>query len=166
MGDIELTCDAGMTNEHRKDNIETVRKESLEQVQSIVFSEIERINSVLPEDGRIEHLDQQFLIQIFDKIKYRMEKEAPRKKHKCLNCLYYEKQQQCFVTKHCPLEDDAEPKKQVQVLRQLCPKDKIGNCPYGNESGTCFGFCWQEILSEHRERKRRHEQIKEKKADG
>ena len=138
MEDIELTCDAGMRNEHGKDNSETVRKERLEQ----------------------------FLLPLFDKIKYRMEKETPRKKRKCLNCLYYEKQQQCFATKHCSLEDDAEPKKQVQVLRQRCPKDKIGNCPYGNESGTCFGFCWQEILSEHRERKRRHEQIKEKKADG
>lgn len=27
-----------------------------------------------------------------------------------------------------------------------CPKDDVGNCPYGNESGTCFGYCWKEIL--------------------
>lgn len=197
MGDIELTCDAGMTNEHGKDNSEIVQKESLEQCemydallrtvfhkqkcnlkgvgnismeqfQNIVFSinsKIELINSDVPEDGRIEYLDQQFLLQIYDKIKCRLEKEAPRKKHRCLNCLYYEKPQQCFVSNHCPLEDDAEPEKQVQILKHRCPKDKIGNCPYGNESGTCFGFCWQEILSEHRERKRRNEQIKEK-ADG
>ena len=30
MGDIELTCDAGMTNEHENDNSETARKEGLE----------------------------------------------------------------------------------------------------------------------------------------
>ena len=38
------------------------------------------INSVAQEDGRIEYLDQQFLLQIFEKIKNRMEREALRKK--------------------------------------------------------------------------------------
>ena len=198
MGDIELTCDAGMTNEHENDNSETARKEGLEsremydalrrvvfqkqkcslksvgnisreQFQSIVFcinSEIELINSVVPEDGRIEYLDQQLLLQIFDKIEYRMEREAFRKKYGCLDCLYYEKPRRCFETKYCPLEDGEEPKKTEQLPKPRCPNDIKGDCPYGNEIGTCFGFCWQEILSEHRERKRRNEQIKEEKADG
>lgn len=41
-----------------------------------------------------------------------------------------------------------------QIERSRCSRDKAGNCPYGNEVGTCFGFCWREILHEFDERKR------------
>ena len=184
MGDTTLLNDAGCTDEAKAEMYDALRRVvfqkqkcslkgvgniSREQFQSIVFcinSEIELINSVVPEDGRIEYLDQQFLLQIFDKIKYRMEREAFRKKYGCLDCLYYEKPRRCFETKYCPLEDGEEPKKTEQLPKPRCPNDIKGDCPYGNEIGTCFGFCWQEILSEHRERKRRNEQIKEEKADG
>lgn len=58
--------------------------EFLKAVENIVFcinSEIEMINSVALEDGRIEYLDQQFLLQIFDKVRYRVEREEFRKKY-------------------------------------------------------------------------------------
>ena len=142
---------------------------SRERFQDIVFrinSEIEMINADVPESGRIAYLNQQCLLRRFERIKNRVERDAFRKKYGCLDCIYYEKPRICVATKHCPLEDDAEPEKQAQILKHRCPKDQIGNCPFGNAVGTCFGFCWQEILSEHRERKRRNEQIKEEKADG
>lgn len=198
MGDIELRCDAGMTNEHESDNSKTARKEGLEQremydaLRRVVFqkqkcslksvgsisreqfqnivccinSEIERINSAMPEGGRMEYLDQQFLLQTFDKIKYRMEREAFRKKYGCLDCFFHEKPRRCFATRDCPLVEGGELRKREQLPKPRCPNDIQGDCPYGNETGTCFGFCWQEILSEHRERKHRNEQIKEEKADG
>ena len=167
MGDIELTYDAGMTNEHENDNSETARKEGLEPRE--IYDALHRVvfqkqKCSLKSVGNISR--EQFLLQIFDKIKYRMEREAFRKKYGCLDCLYYEKPRRCFETKYCPLEDGKEPKKTEQLPKPRCPNDIKGDCPYGNELGTCFGFCWQEILSERRERKRRNEQIKEEKADG
>ena len=50
-------------------------------------------------------------------------------------------------------------------MRKRCPKDSTGVCPYRNETGTCFGFCLQEILKEQTERKLENEQIKEEKPD-
>ena len=47
----------------------------------------------------------------------------------------------------------------------MCHKDEIGNCPYGNDVGTCFGFCMRAILQEQRERKRKNEQAEEDKED-
>ena len=46
-----------------------------------------------------------------------------------------------------------------------CYGDEVGNCPYSNEVGTCFGFCMKDILKEQRERKHRHEQTEEDKED-
>ena len=45
-----------------------------------------------------------------------------------------------------------EEKKNVEKIK--CPKDKEGNCPYGNEVGTCFGFCMQKIVNEFKEERR------------
>lgn len=35
-----------------------------------------------------------------------------------------------------------------QIKHYQCEK-----CPYANDAGTCFGFCWQEILQEQRLRR-------------
>lgn len=49
--------------------------------------------------------------------------------------------------------------------RVSCPQDETGDCPYGNDVGTCWGFCMRDILKEQRERKRKHEQAEEDKED-
>ena len=49
--------------------------------------------------------------------------------------------------------------------RVSCPQDETGGCPYGNDVGTCWGFCMRDILKEQRERKRRYEQAEEDKED-
>ncbi len=53
-------------------------------------------------------------------------------------------------------------------MQRKCPKDTIGNCPYGNDVGTCFGFCWQEILKEFRAKRGNHyeKEAEEESNDG
>jgi hypothetical protein len=46
----------------------------------------------------------------------------------------------CYIAKFCPVIEE-------KITREKCSKDKEGNCPYGNEVGTCFGYCWKELLS-------------------
>lgn len=90
------------------------------------------------------------------------EEKAFREKYNCRNCSYYKKPRRCFAEKICPLEEGEIPRLVNKIKSKLpkCPKDKVGDCPYGNENGTCFGFCWLDILKEYRERKKQNEQIK------
>lgn len=93
-------------------------------------------------------LNLEYLLKQYRKIKDREDKKAFRKLHDCEYCLYFEKPRRCYATEQCPLELGKGLKKKVIVKRPICPKDRKGGCPYGNDVGTCFGFCFQEILSE------------------
>lgn len=81
-----------------------------------------------------------------------------RKKHKCRLCLYYRKLRNCQAELVCPLDPPEE-----FGEKKTCPLDTDGSCPYKNESGTCFGFCWKKILKEHNERKKYEKDTEEKK---
>ena len=66
-----------------------------------------------------------------------------REKHECIKCLRYQWPRTCFETRKCPFDDGAKTKEILVVKQPTCPKDLKGNCPYGNEVGTCFGHCYQ-----------------------
>lgn len=99
-------------------------------------------------------LDLEYLLKRYRKIKTREEKKALRKIHDCEYCLNYEKPKRCTTTKQCPLEMGERSKKKEDVRLSICPRDKEGNCPYGNDEGTCFGFCLKKILIEFHENKK------------
>ena len=84
-----------------------------------------------------------------------------RKKHECKSCLYYSKFRTCIATLKCPLEMEIS-----VIKKKKCPMDEDGLCPYGNDVGTCFGYCIRTILKEYKERVRRNEQTKEDKKSG
>ena len=83
------------------------------------------------------------------------------KKHNCKSCLYYSKTRKCSAELICPLEIDAK----LAVKLRACPLDESGTCPYGNEAGTCFGFCYKLLMVEQNERKEKDEQTEEDKKD-
>lgn len=69
-----------------------------------------------------------------------------REKHDCKHCFLFEKPRRCLAMNTCLL-DELYKHKTVRIKEmKTCPKDEGKNCPYGNEAGTCFGYCWKEIL--------------------
>lgn len=95
-------------------------------------------------------LDEKSLLGRYKTLTYREQRKEFREVHDCLFCLYYENKS-CKAKKKCPMVVQEEKEKLKEVEKIRCPKDKEGNCPYGNESGTCFGFCWKNILKDYDE---------------
>ncbi|MFV0466462.1 MAG: hypothetical protein ACK5ML_10355 [Lachnospiraceae bacterium] len=134
-----------MKVESKKDLIKLVKRMN----EDIEFKNITR-----PDNDKLELLDLDYILKRYKTIKYNDDLKTFREEHDCKYCLYYEKPRRCKAKKKCPLdsEEDFEEKKIVQKIK--CPKDKEGNCPYGNEVGTCFGFCMQKIVNEFKEERR------------
>lgn len=111
--------------------------------------EIEFQNITKPKEEKEPLLDIGYLLKRYRKLKYQEEKNVFRKLHDCESCLYYKKPKRCpaIPKKGCPLESGQERKDEKMPKQFSCLKDREGNCPYGNEVGTCFGVCWKEILS-------------------
>lgn len=63
----------------------------------------------------------------------------------CLYCLYRNECHECFSHQKCMVADHPEIDYIVDSDRNECD-----GCPYGNETGTCFGFCIRAILYEHK----------------
>lgn len=89
-------------------------------------------------------------MSFIDEVEYKEAVKAHRKEHDCKCCKYYEKPRQCNGELHCLMEEELQisSDRRKAIIRLPCPHDKKGGCPYGNESGTCFGFCLQKILKE------------------
>lgn len=80
------------------------------------------------------------------------------KQNACHECLYHDLSTICYIVGFCCLELSSRDKRN----NTHCSFDRIGNCPYANETGSCFGFCLQNILIDYRERKNKRVQGKEK----
>lgn len=85
-------------------------------------------------------------------------KKVFREIHNCKHCFFFEKPRRCPAMNVCPLEEISMPVAVEEKLEFSCPKDDIGNCPYGNAAGTCFGYCWKEILKEFAENRKSKEE--------
>ena len=73
------------------------------------------------------------------------------KKHGCMDCLEAERMEQCLRIQKCRYVEVMNGK---EIKKPHCPLDETGTCPYGNSTGTCFGFCIRRILQELNERRR------------
>ena len=138
----------GLLIEHEKDLVRLVKE---------INSDIEFENITKSKKDKEELLDLDYVIKRYKKIRYRIEKKEFREKNDCKYCYYYENKM-CKAVRKCPIEEEEKRFTRRKPHKPRCPKDKEGNCPYGNDVGTCFGFCWKEILAEHNQAKKKREQ--------
>lgn len=112
-----------------------------------------------------EPIDEEEMVRLYRKMVRRQKINEFRAAYDCKHCYYYQ-QKMCKAMDICFMESESysRPGRDTESLR--CSKDAEGDCPYGNEVGTCFGFCMRDILSEMQERKRRYEKGKEETKDG
>ncbi len=110
-----------------------------------INNEIQNLNTKRCSRTKIELLNRESSIRLYWKKHRRMEIATFRKKYGCLDCWLFEKPRECRGMDICPIESDMieTPKK---IKKPTCHLDKIGNCPYGNEVGTCFNYCYKDIL--------------------
>lgn len=80
-------------------------------------------------------------------------RKAFRRKHGCCNCLNEWDFDSCMEMGVCRYEPKPEPAYLRTKDRMPCARNGGKLCPYGNGSGTCFGFCIKGIMKEFRERK-------------
>lgn len=66
----------------------------------------------------------------------------------CLDCLYKDECHECFSLNSCTIADNPEISEVIKPEKEECE-----GCPYGNGSGTCFGFCIRAILNEYKRKK-------------
>jgi hypothetical protein len=136
-----------------------IKVENEEQFMQIVHQlnhEIEFCNITKPKTEQEPLLDAVYLLNRYRKMKRQEKKKAFRERYDCEYCLYDERPRRCHTTpeRGCPLENGKHIK-EVEKMPTCC-KDQEGDCPYGNEVGTCFGLCYQQILSDfYKERKNR-----------
>lgn len=135
-------------------------KEFLELIDQI-NTDIEFDNYFKKDKPAEELLDKKYLIGRYRALVAKEQRKSFREEHDCKYCLYYENKS-CKANKVCPIEEQ-ENRREPEKIR--CPKDKEGNCPYGNDVGTCFGFCWKKILEEHYEAKKKAARKREEQKD-
>lgn len=104
-------------------------------------------------DRKQKLLNEAYLLKRYRQImRKEREREFPEE-HNCNDCLYHKAPYQCRAKEKCPIElwRLAHIRRiEKQQRKQTCPLDQEGDCPYGNEVGTCFGFCLKKIMEERR----------------
>lgn len=134
-------------------------QELIDLVQAI-NDDIEFQNLTKEDEDKQEPLDINYLLKRYRTIKRRDAIEDFREEHDCAHCFYYEKPRRCKAIDKCFLDED-EVQNMDTEKKTRCSRDSEGTCPYGNEVGTCFGYCWKEILDEFKEKKRQEEKRNE-----
>lgn len=133
---------------------------------------IEQINTDIEFDNYFKKdkpaeklLDKKYLITRYRALAAKEKRKSFREEHDCKYCLYYENKS-CKADRVCPIEVQEKAENNRKPEKAKCSKDKEGNCPYGNDVGTCFGFCWRKILDEHYETKNKaKKEMEEQKND-
>ena len=112
-----------------------------------------------------EPIDEEEMVRLYRKMMNRLKINEFRAVNDCKHCYYFQ-QRMCKAMGNCLMESMSLAKNEEKYSLR-CPRDLDGDCPYGNEVGTCFGFCMRDIVREMRERKRKHEEKgKEEIKDG
>lgn len=83
-----------------------------------------------------------------------------RSTHDCKCCMYYQTDKckadmQCYLEK---TERNEHSALQAMRIKKGCLTKEGKECPYGNEVGTCFGFCMIKILEEMKENETKQEE--------
>ena len=113
-------------------------------------ADIRKRNEHFPKEKHEKELNLSYILKRYERIKKKEEIAEFRALHECKYCLYFEKPRRCMAIDTCPIEGDFPGSKQPDEKPVLkCPKyNQDVPCPYGNESGTCFGFCTKKVLEE------------------
>lgn len=142
-----------MKNDFSKIKINS--KEELIALVNEINVDIEFANITRPKDEQEKPLDLDYILKRYKGIEARNYTKRFKEKHDCKNCFYYKRPRRCFETLRCPLDDVLLDKSHAKKIKY--PKNCEGNCLYGNEVGTCFGFCYKKILKEIKEAKKNEE---------
>lgn len=133
-----------LTVKSRKDLIRLIK---------IINTDIEFKNISRSPEDKEPIIDLDKILKRYDGFKSKEQLVKFRDEYDCKHCILFKKPRQCNANGSCPLEDNPREARKskfqdVQAGKPRCKKDTIGNCPYGNASGTCFNYCMQEILKE------------------
>ncbi len=120
-------------------------KEDLAWLVNHINAEISCLNQTLAKKEKLEHMNLDMILKHYDKMEISRARNEFRIAHDCYYCLYWSGANRCKAEKYCPLDDGEELEKPKQPT---CSKDLEMTCTYGNEVGTCFGFCMKEIITE------------------
>lgn len=126
--------------------VEVGSVEEFEVLIDQLNTDIEFSNYFSRDKEKEELLDKRELVKRYKQIVKRDKAKEFKEKYECHYCFYYAKPRRCFATEVCPLEKGIQIKEKSRNKKPRCPKDKIGNCSLGNEVGTCFFFCYKDIL--------------------
>ncbi len=137
-----------------KYNLEVKSENDLIELVQSINTDIEFQNLIKSNGEKQQTLDMEYLLKRYRTIKRREEIKRFRSEHDCMSCIYFSKPRKCVAIDECLLEQGEDDEAEVQT-KVRCSKDEIGDCPYGNESGTCFGYCLQRIIKEHREKQKK-----------
>ena len=113
-------------------------------------ADIRKRNEQFPKGKQENELNLSYILKRYEMIKKKEEIAEFRELHECKYCMYFDKPRRCMAIDTCPIEGDFPNAKKADERPILkCPRyDKDAPCPYGNEAGTCFGFCTKEVIEE------------------
>lgn len=126
-------------------------REDLIRLIKIINTDIEFKNTTRDLKDKEQIIDLDKMLKKYDCLKGKEKLAKFRDEYDCKHCVLFKQPRQCNANGNCPLEENSKkarkPKRhEVQIGKSRCKKDISGNCPYGNASGTCFNYCWKEIL--------------------
>ncbi len=111
--------------------------------------EIRKRNEECPDGEQEKELNLSYILKRYEKIKKQEEIQQFRELHECRYCLYFDKPRRCMAIDTCPIEGEFPNLKKPEKPKLRCPKyNHEKSCPYGNDVGTCFGFCAKEAMEE------------------
>lgn len=133
-------------------DVKIQNEEEFIQLIDQINTDIEFDNYFKKDKPAEELLDKKYLIERYRILAAKEIRKVFREEHDCKYCLYYENRT-CSASRICPIEEQDKKERHREPEKVKCPKDEEGNCPYGNDVGTCFGYCWKKILEDHYEAK-------------
>lgn len=146
-----------------------VKKNDLKQIENIfdlikyvaeLNAEIRQRNKERTDGKKEKELNLSYILKRYEKIRKQEEIAAFRELHECKYCLYFEKPRRCMAIDTCPIEGDFPNAKSDEKPVLRCPKyDKDSPCPYGNEVGTCFGFCTKKVIEDMKKKREESEKV-------
>lgn len=108
--------------------------------------EIRSFKKSHPDNPLQPEIDIEYLRRLYRERKHYEERLRMKQffvEYGCWDCTEKERVDRCFKKQKCKY---AEVQDDNRIKKARCPRDETGTCPYGNEVGTCFGFCYREIL--------------------
>lgn len=143
---VSVNGEVVMTLSLNEDIAEQIHsREDLIELVNHINTEISCLNQTLSKKERLGLMNLDMILKRYDKMEITKARSEFRIAHDCYYCLYWSRSNRCKAEKYCPLDHEGE----MEIPRPLtCSKDLEMTCPYGNEVGTCFGFCINGIITE------------------